>query len=280
MLNKIFNLLKNQSIIQILDGDSNFGYCNISGAESSVTISMPYLTKSDIYNIASQFGLVFENEKNVIKSRKVYFEELLSYCNQKDKISKENIEYIYEQITNRIIEEINKILYFSDNEFVRIGDIFSIHPIASNITVSTPSIKVIDRAYVKDISNRAIQDIEAGNYDSALTKSRTLLEEVFCYVIESKGENFFENGNIKKLYNQVKKLYNMHQNQDLDKRINMLLSGLEKILTAITEMRNNESDAHGVGNRRINIKEHHARLFVNSATTMADFILSVEKANH
>ena len=72
----------------------------------------------------------------------------------------------------------------------------------------------------------------------------------------------------------------MHQNQDLDKRINMLLSGLEKILTAITEMRNNESDTHGVGNRRINIKEHHARLFVNSATTMADFILSVEKANH
>ena len=119
MLNRIFNLLKNQSIIQILDGDSNFGYCNISGAESSVTISMPYLTKSDIYNIASQFGLVFENEKNVIKSRKVYFEELLSYCNQKDKISNllallfskkqfaeklkgysaENIEYIYEQQT-------------------------------------------------------------------------------------------------------------------------------------------------------------------------------------
>ena len=293
----MFDLLKNQDIIQILDGDSKFGYCN--NAEGNVAISMPYLTKSGIYNIASQFGLVFENEKNVMKSRRIYFDELLSYCNENDITSNllvllfskkqfaeklkgysaENIECFYVQITSCIIEEINKILYFSDNELVRIGNTFSIHPLASNVTVSTPIIKVIDRVYVKNLSNRAIQDIEAGNYDSALTKSRTLLEEVFCYVIESKGENFCENGNIVKLYNQVKRLYNMHQNQDLDKRINMLLSGLEKILMAITEMRNNESDAHGVGNKRISIKEHHARLFVNSATTMADFILSVEKAN-
>ena len=28
--------------------------------------------------------------------------------------------------------------------------------------------------------------------------------------------------------------------------------------------------------KRINIDEHHARLFVNAAMTMADFILSVE----
>lgn len=45
-------------------------------------------------------------------------------------------------------------------------------------------------------------------------------------------------------------------------------------------MRNKDSDAHGVGANRISIDEYHARLFVNSAMTMADFILSVEiKAN-
>ena len=69
----------------------------------------------------------------------------------------------------------------------------------------------------------------------------------------------------------------MHQSKDVDRRINSLLSGLEKILTAIKEMRNEASDSHGVGNRRIALEEHHARLFVNSAMTMADFILSVQK---
>ncbi|MBQ1219780.1 MAG: abortive infection family protein, partial [Peptococcaceae bacterium] len=43
------------------------------------------------------------------------------------------------------------------------------------------------------------------------------------------------------------------------------------------QMRNASSDSHGVGGRRIKINEHHARLFVNSALTMADFLLSVEK---
>ena len=46
-------------------------------------------------------------------------------------------------------------------------------------------------------------------------------------------------------------------------------------LDAIAEMRNKNSDAHGVGQKRINISEHHARLYVNSAMTLADFILSV-----
>jgi hypothetical protein len=55
----------------------------------------------------------------------------------------------------------------------------------------------------------------------------------------------------------------------------MLLSGLEKILSAISQMRNEGSDSHGVGQRRIRISEHHTRLFVNSAMTMADFILSI-----
>lgn len=80
-----------------------------------------------------------------------------------------------------------------------------------------------------------------------------------------------------KLFKQVKDLYNMHTDKDTDRRINTLLSGLNSIVSAISEMRNKDSDAHGVGASRISIEEHHARLFVNSAMTMADFILSVEK---
>ena len=67
----------------------------------------------------------------------------------------------------------------------------------------------------------------------------------------------------------------MHAHKDLDRRVNTLLSGLEKIISAIAEMRNKESDSHGVGSKRIGIADYHTRLFVNSAIAMADFILSV-----
>ena len=78
------------------------------------------------------------------------------------------------------------------------------------------------------------------------------------------------------MFKQVKTLYNMHTDPNTDRRINTLLSGLNNIVSAIAEMRNKDSDAHGVGANRISIEEHHARLFVNSAMTMADFILSAE----
>lgn len=45
--------------------------------------------------------------------------------------------------------------------------------------------------------------------------------------------------------------------------------------SSIAERRNKDSDAYGVGANRIAIDEHHARLFVNAAMTMSDFILSV-----
>ena len=79
-----------------------------------------------------------------------------------------------------------------------------------------------------------------------------------------------------KLFKQVRELYNMHTDKDTDRRINTLLSGLNSIVSAISEMCNKDSDAHGVGSKRIPIRDYHARLFVNSAMTLADVILAVE----
>ena len=67
----------------------------------------------------------------------------------------------------------------------------------------------------------------------------------------------------------------MHADDKMDERFRKLLSGLETIINSISEMRNKASDAHGVGNKRLNIADYHTRLLVNIATSMADFILSV-----
>ena len=160
------------------------------------------------------------------------------------------------------------------------GNNFIVRAIGSKVEVQAPQIKSIDREYIKSISNRAMQDVEQQNFDSAITKLRTLLEETFCYVIEKKSETPSDSGDMMKLYRQVRELYNMHTDGNTDRRINTLLSGLNSIVSAISEMRNKDSDAHGVGANRIAIDEHHARLFVNSAMTMADFILSVAIKNN
>lgn len=291
-----FELLRDKEIISILDGDKQFGTLEINGKESEIKIQMPYLSGPRLCEISTRFGLPTSYLRNgSAQSRWVYFDELMNYCIQNNRMSDflsflfskeqfmntlkqyipEHIEYAHTQIVNKIIERINSVLYFGCNELVLIGKEFLIREIGTSISVDVPSVKSITREYIIDLSNRAMKNVADGNYDSAITQSRTLLEEVFCYVIEKKGETPSETGDIRKLYNQVKQLHNMHQNKDIDKRINTLLSGLEKILTSIAEMRNIGSDSHGVGARRIKIEEHHARLLVNSAMTMSDFILSV-----
>lgn len=288
-----FELLCNRDILDILDGDTKFGVIPLEEREQE--ISMPYLSGNDICSISNKFGypVVYEG----MKSRWEYLKDLITFCIRSERVSdllsylfskqrfstklsgltSEHIENAYKTITNSVIEHINGELYFGGNELVLIAGTFAIREIGKTVSVEAPIIKIIDRSYISNLCERSLQAIETDDFDSAVTKSRTLLEEVFCYVIERKGQTPADKGDIKGLYNEVKKLYNMHQNKDTDRRINMLLSGLEKILSAITEMRNKNSDSHGVGANRINIAEHHARLCVNAAVTMADFILAVSE---
>lgn len=293
-----FDLLRDKKILSILDGDSEFGFLKIEGKDSDIKISMPYLSGPALCDISNHFGLPATYAWNGGgQSRWAYLDDLMKYCIKNsrgsdllaylfsksqfvDKLqghTPEVIKYAHAQIVDIVIKQINGILYFGGNELAVVGNIFVIQKIGETVTVAATTLKQIDRTYITSLTERALKDVVDGNYDSAITKSRTLLEEVFFYAIEKKGETPSESGDIGKLYNQVKQLYNMHQSKEMDKRINGLLSGLEKILSAISEMRNKGSDSHGVGAKRINIAAHHARLFVNAATTMADFVLAVSE---
>lgn len=291
-----FELLRNKEIIAILDGDTDFGEQRFNDCEVPVKIAMPNLSGTDLCAISTLFGLPETHSRSGgALSRWKYLDNLLAYCIKekkapdllthlfaKDKFAKslkgfspDNIDKAYTLIVQKVLEKINSLLYFGGHELSVVDKSYYIKKIGAVITVEAPTVNIIDRSYIKDLSDRANKDIDENNYDSAITKARTILEETFCYVIEKKGETPFENGDIGKLYGQVKGLYNMHADKGLDKRINTLLSGLEKIISAIAEMRNKESDSHGVGNKRIGISDYHTRLFVNSSVAMADFILSV-----
>lgn len=290
-----YALLKNKNILAILDGDTPMGTYLFSDGQT-IEVRMPYLSGPNLCDISNQFGLPVSYNRDATLSRWQYLDNLMDYCIEQDKFSAllsylfdkaqfadalfgynvAEIDAAYTYITSRAIQMINGILYFGGNELSLIGKQFIVHPIGSHPEVETPKIKAIDREYIKDISSRAMDDVEQNNFDSAITKSRTLLEETFCYVIEKKGAAPSDNGDMMKLFKQVRELYNMHTDKDTDRRINTLLSGLNSIVSAISEMRNKDSDAHGVGSKRIPIRGYHARLFVNSAMTLADFILAVE----
>lgn len=292
-----YELLRTKEIIAILDGDTKYGKYEFNDG-TELRIMMPYLSGPDLCDLSTLFGLpATYSWGGVNLSRWQYLDNLMIHCIEENRCSDllaylfdkkqfskmlsgheaDDIKAAYDHITKSIIQEINGVLFFGGNELAIVGKQFIVKPIGSTVRVEVPKIKTIDREYIKSISARALDDIEQKNYDSAITKSRTLLEETFCYVIELKSETPSDSGDMAKLYKQVRTLYNMHTDANTDRRINTLLSGLNSIVSAIAEMRNKDSDAHGVGANRISIDEHHARLFVNSAMTMADFIISVQQ---
>lgn len=273
----------------ILDGDESLGFIDENDPFSD-EIRMPYLSGSMIKEISIRFSCSIQNYE--CPSRWKYMYSLIDKAISANIISKviayifSKSEYLankgslnlYDATMNMAIERINGLLEFSGFQ-LKIKNNIALIVDKRLSAVHDPNINKINVNYIRELSERVFNDIDRAEYDSAITKSRTLLEETFNYAVEQRGEKASTNGNIHQLYKQVKDLYSMHTDNVADKRINKLLSGLENIVSAIAEMRDSNSDAHGVGNRRLKIDKHHARLAVNSAVTMSDFIIAVVRKN-
>lgn len=289
MNNKLARVLLSKDVYAVLDGDATF---SIGANEKG---SMPYLSGPALAGMARELGVPVTYDS---RSRWQYVEEMLERAIERDRLSDffemffdspafanhlkdvpgEDFKSKHDAIVAGAVCEINKMLYFGGNELRNIGGHYQVAPVGDHAQIVAPELKVIDRDYVRMVSERSMADVNDGRLDSAITQSRTLLEEVFCFAIEEKGGAPTESGDVEKLFKQVKDLYNMHQSSNSDRRINNLIAGLNKIVDSIAEMRNKNSDAHGVGLRRVGISDYHARLVVNASTTVAEFIVSVVNA--
>ena len=282
-----YELLNRRDIIDILDGDTKLG------DSESFIVKMPYLSGPNLVQLCNDFGLVTTYGS---QSRWVYLNDLLSHVNNNhmtdellrymfnlDKFtdllklgSPQEIEEAYKSICDLAIKKINSILYLGKHELQLIDGHFYVVELGTKPTIDKTNISIINIPYVRELSNRCEKDFVEGNYDSVVTKSRTLIEEVLIYILEQNNVPVPTKGDLKKLYAAVKPLFNMNQKNEFDKRVNELLSGLEKIINSIAEMRNTNSDAHGVGSKRINIRESEAKLIMNSSILYCEYILSIE----
>lgn len=286
-----YELLKRKDIITILDGDVTIE------EKEDYKVKMPYLSGPKLVEICNDFGLP---TKYGTESRWVYLDDLLEHVIKKNRCddllryllnrdkftdllklkNPEEISKAYEYIVQAVIEKINVILFMGGHELQCIQGHYYVVETGKTPVIEAPNIKLINISYVQGLRERCTEDFNAGNYDSVITKSRTVIEEVLIYILEQNQVEVEKKGDINKIYNQVKGLYNMRQDKGYDGRVNGLLSGLEKIVQSVAEMRNVNSDAHGVGSKRIIIKEREARLVMNSAVTFCEYILEIYKNNN
>lgn len=285
-----YSLIINRKIIDILIGDKKVynGY------------SLPYLSGPDLCQLCTSFGLERSYEwgpGSQNKSRWEYMYDLLTYLNkhnrvpdlllyltQKGQIDKlielnpDDREFTYSAIIDGVINAINAQLVLAKVELHYSNGKFFMASTETNAIIETSSLKEVNSQYIRDLPKRIKTEIENKDFDSVITKSRTFLEEVFISIIEEKtGKRYNSNGDLVKIYQEATSLLNMRQSKEWDKRVNELLGGLHKIISAVSSMRNLNSDAHGVGSARISIKKREALLVANSSMMVAEYLFSVCK---
>ena len=285
-----YSLLINRKIIDVLIGD----------VKLYEEFTLPYLSGADLCQISTSFGLPrtysWGNRGVVNKSRWEYMQDLMKYLNLQERIPEllsylmqqslfknlvgignfQKVDDTYKAIIKGAIDAINAQLVIARVELRLVNKSFILAKVGEEIVIATPKVKIITTQYVRELPERIKDDINNKDYDSVITKSRTLLEEVLIFIIEKMtSERYKSNGDLVKIYQDATELMNMRQRGDWDKRVNELLGGLHKLVSAISSMRNMNSDAHGTGSGRITIKKREALLVAHSSMMLAEYWLSV-----
>ena len=173
------------------------------------------------------------------------------------------------------IDYVNKYLDFDGYRVAMQGKRCKLQP-TNEIIVESESIFLI----VNPLSHEFIQEqvqkcdtkVSSGDYDGAITNARSLVEAVL-YEIEGRLQEDHPayDGDLQKLYKRVQKLLNLDPEMNsVSESLKTILRGLTNIIAGLAPLRNKMGDAHV---RTYKPERHHAKLAVNSAKTLSDFII-------
>lgn len=152
----------------------------------------------------------------------------------------------------------------------------------SGVTVpltTTPAARdILTLTYVSELSNKAERRLAESDLDGAITVSRTLveaiLEELEQRLTGKKGDYA---GDLQRQYKAVAKILRINDKDDkVDDGFKQIARGLIQIVNGLAAIRNMASDGHA---RHVQPQARHARVAVNSAKTVASFLVEVYMAS-
>lgn len=266
---------------------------------------LPYLSANNIKDLGMQFGYNLKKMKEPVSRWKLMEKflinlhidnrtnELLNYLVSpiflKDEIKEKNSinfsqinvdsqkQIIINQKRNEIIETIlkhfNEQLIFSNKKMFFNNEIFSISDVSSAPKVIEHKDR-IDNAYITSLVDKGQNDLLDKDFDSVITKARTLLESIFLQIIFDHQQEIKQNGNIMQYRNKVHEILGMSKTKDWNPNVTKMVGSLNTLVSTISELRNNNSDAHA-STTRMKINEAEAELILNSSVMIGIYYLKV-----
>lgn len=137
---------------------------------------------------------------------------------------------------------------------------------------NVPSLVRLTDDSIKEHLQKASIKIAHGDAAGAITNAYTLVEEFLKQILRTTGTAFKDTeGDIRALYKLVSGPLNLDRGgESLESYLRAILGGLQSQVAGLYELANKTSDRHA---RRYNPAPHHARLAVNAAFTLCEFLL-------
>lgn len=143
---------------------------------------------------------------------------------------------------------------------------------------STPSKSLQELIKGRDIPaieiefNRALANINTDARE-AVSAACNILESLFKIYITDQGLDMPQKQDIQGVWKVVRNNLGFEPGSVEDDDLKRILSGILSIVDGIGSFRTHASSAHGQGRELYNIESRHARLAINSAHTIALFVL-------
>jgi len=170
---------------------------------------------------------------------------------------------------------LNRYLAFDGHEMVLSGKTCRLQRAGEQMVQVESRLEPKDRAsreFIEEQLSKCDRKLQDADYDGAITNARSLIEAVL-FEIEGRliRERVAYDGDLVKLYKRVQKVMNLDPARaDISDSLRQILSGLVNVVAGLAPLRNKMGDAYV---RTHKPDRHHAKLAVNAAKTVTDFVV-------
>ncbi len=161
--------------------------------------------------------------------------------------------------------------WMEGDKYVKVDPYFEIEPLLPAMIVPE-GLSAINYNAVNEQISKANKRIETGDFSGAIARSYTLIEHLLKLILRESGVAFNENeDDIRALYRLVREPLNLKPDgEGIAAPLKPILDGFQKLVSGLYEISNKASDRHA---RRYNPAEHHAKLAVNAAFSLCEFLV-------
>lgn len=149
-------------------------------------------------------------------------------------------------------------------------------PVFSARLITTPiqidNLDRFDYDFIKEQHKKCDEKLSSGDYDGAITSSRSLVEGIISEIYNKcTGNKLPPTGDLLKDYKAIKNLINLSDDLYIHNGLKSIVSSFNGIIQNIDFLSNKMGDRH---RPIIRPGKHHAKLVVDSAKTISDFLFS------